>query len=148
MKTIHRILCAALLLVAGFGCTQRAAAQTSFGCNHSTNYASASLTASTQLIAVPTNIPGLAIHICSYTVLVSQGSTAVTFGLVSGTGTACATGNALVTPLYPGIASSGQQVSEVYDADGALNIPAGTNLCLQLSGAPTGAVVHITWAAY
>lgn len=138
-----RFVLTALLLYAApaFGQTQNT-------CNNVSNFSSATLTASAQLIAVPTNITGLSIHICSYVIQVSQSATPVTFGLTSGTGSVCATTNALVTPLYLGVASTGQLVSEVYSTGSPLNVPAGKNLCLALSGAPTGAVVHITWSAY
>lgn len=144
-----RFVLASLLALAVAGCASTPAfAQTQNTCNNSQNFASATVTANTQLIAVPTNISGLAIHICSYVLQVSQSATPVTFGLVSGTGSVCATNQALVTPLYLGSTSLVQLVFENYDAGGPLNVAAGQNVCLKLSGAPTGAVVHITWSAY
>jgi hypothetical protein len=151
MKMLKRRLkwfLASALTLAAAGCAQTAAAQTQNTCNNAQIYASATLTANTQVITVPTNISGLAVHICSYALQISQTSTAVTFGLVSGTGSVCATGQALVTPKYLGATSAVQLVAESFSAGSALNVPAGQNVCLVLSGTPTGAVVRITWAAY
>ncbi len=125
--------------------------QSNQACNNSLNYASGTLTASTQLIGAPASSPGIvgqAIHICSYTIQVSQTAPAVNWGLVSGTGAACATGQALVTPAYLGYASVQQSIGQVYGSGSTINLPASAALCLNLSGAPSGAVVHITYSIY
>lgn len=113
--------------------------------NGTVNYASGTLTASTQLIAPPAS--PRQIHIIAYDIQVSQSSTAVNWGLVSGTGSACATNQTLVTPSYIGYASVQQSIGQVYQAT-TINLPAGTALCLNLSGTPTGAVVHIVYSIY
>jgi hypothetical protein len=108
------------------------------------NYSSATLTASTQLVAAPSGT-GVQIHILTFTIQIVQGSSAVSWGLVSGTGSACATGQALVTPAYIGVASVPQSISQNYGPGTTINLPANTALCLNLSGAPTGAVVNVTY---
>ena len=142
MKT--RLHLTALLLFCGIS----AHAQTLNTCQNAANYSSATLTASTQLLVAPSNLAFQSIHICSYAIQVSQSATPVTFGFTSGTGSVCATGSGLVTPLYLGVASVAQFISENFDAGNSLTVGAGKNLCLTMSGAPTGAVVHITWSAY
>jgi hypothetical protein len=116
-------------------------------------------TANTQLIAAPaanttvtyingtptTVSKGKAVHICNMTIVVKQAVGAANFGLISGTGTVCATGTANLTPQYLGTASVVEKVQEHFNADGALVAPAGKAVCLKLSATPTDAQVLITY---
>lgn len=106
------------------------------------NYASISLTANTQLVAAPTALA--AIHVLAYEIQVVQTSSAVSFGLTNGTGSACATGQALVTPAYAGVVSTTQYITFSTPID----LPLGKALCLTMSGAPIGAIVHVVYQIY
>jgi hypothetical protein len=114
-------------------------------CGGNKVYASASLTASTQLVAAPASG---SIRVCAVTIQIAQTSSAVTFGLTSGTGAACAAGNALVTPAFLGQASTYQSWGQVYGDTSAIRLPPQKALCLSLGGAPTGAVVMVIYTVY
>lgn len=138
----------ALLLGFALSCSL-ARAQQAFPCSNASNFASVAVTASTQLIAVPAASTaaagvGKSIKVCAFTIQVAQTATPVNFGLTSGTGAACATGNALVTPAFIGVASTSQSVGQAL-ANTTISLPPNTALCLTLSGAPTGAVAHIIY---
>lgn len=143
---MKRILLAALLFLG----VSAAHAQ----CTNPQTYSSATITAtgSTQLIAAPgldsnSKTRYMALHICAFSIQISHSSSAVSFGFTTGTGTACATGNTLLTPAFFGIASTVQITQQVYGST-PLVAPSGAALCLNLSGAPTGAVVHIQYSIY
>lgn len=108
------------------------------------NYASGTITAggNTQLIAAPTT--GQAIRICAYTITVSQPASAVTWGLVSGSGTACATNTVNVTPALPGIASSLMSAHDAFPGF-VLSLPVNNALCLSLGGTVTAATVQVLY---
>ena len=139
----------ALIFTLLFGCAFAAHAQQSSACVNSINYASPVVTAagSTQIIAPPTGT-NQRVHVCYVTLYVSQGVAPSTWGLTSGTGTACSVGTAQVTPQNPGIASTAQTISQVYGSGVSLGLPRNTGLCLSLGGAVTGATVWVGYAIY
>lgn len=115
-------------------------------CNHSAILTTTS-SGPQQMIAAPTATQQ--VHICAVFFAVSQGSSVSTFGLVSGTGTNCGTGQANVTPQWPGGAASAVQYW--YQNPGpsaAMNVPYGNAVCLNLSAAPTTASVQILYSLY
>lgn len=89
------------------------------------------------------------IRICNvYIQVVQPGSAPANFGLVSGTGLACATGQANVTGQWLGVANSTQSFTQVTAPNVATFVGGGNGLCLKLSTAPTGAVVQVTYEYY
>ena len=148
---MKRILFAALLFLAQLAVPHAGHAQ----CPNPKIYASpASVTTSgsTQLVAAPgldpdTSTHLLAIHICAVTIQVVQGTTASNFGLIAGTGSACAVSTSLITPAFLGSASAVQSFGQAY-TNAPIVLPVGTALCLNLSAAPTGAVVHVQYSIY
>lgn len=136
------ILFAVLLCASGVMHAQNAAE-----CGFNVPVSSATITAagSTQIMAAPTRG---SIRVCAWTIQVQQGATAANFGLIAGTGAACATNPTLVTPAFLGTASTTQSAGQVYTPPVVMALPAQSALCLNLSSAPTGAVVHVLYAIY
>lgn len=121
-------------------------------CLNAQVYNSVSITTSgsTQLIAAPANaqFPYWSIRICAYTIAITETATPATWGLTYGTGTNCGTGNAKVTPQWPGVASAFLSDGRVYGGGSTgpiLSLPAGTALCLTLGGAVTSATVQVLY---
>ena len=137
-----------VLLVSLLSWAPHAHAQSRVGtsCNYSLSVSTPTLLATSQIIAAPA--VSQAIHICSVTLQVQQGQSAVNWGLISGTGSACSVNQQAVTPMFLGTASQQQSIGQLYGANNALNLPAGAALCFALSGAPSGAVALITYALY
>jgi hypothetical protein len=119
----------------------------------------ASITASgaTQIIAIPTQVaPPIFINgtatvnpakpriaICAVQIMVQQAGTAADYGLVTGTGTNCATGQVNLTPQWFGTASVKETRDFLNGGTAPLVTPPGTAVCLKLSNAPTGAKILI-----
>lgn len=115
----------------------------------------------TQIIAAPppstlwVNSPPTAtsrnlagVHICSVDLAVTSGATAVSYGLVTGTGTNCAIGTANLTPQWFGVASQKDRWNSYLAENTYLVAPAGKAVCLNLSAVPTNAqalVVYGVW---
>lgn len=110
--------------------------------NGSISYSSATLTGSAQLIAAPP--AGRSIYIQAFTIQIQQSASPVTWGLSSGTGSACGTGNTLVTPQYLGYASIQQSLGATYNSP--IVVSTAKALCFTTSGTPTGAVVHVVYS--
>ena len=105
-------------------------------CNQTLLY-DASTNGSTQLLTAQT---GRSIYICGYTIV--WGGTA-TVKLVNGTGTACATNEAAVTPAYSGVAQT--VVSDSSSFWRGLVVTPGVNLCIKTSaGVAVQALVFYT----
>jgi hypothetical protein len=141
VKSILTALCfAAGLLaqpgpVANSGCTKQ--------------YVASTITSSgaTQLIGLPSS-PINYTRICAVDLQVIQGSTAANFGLVSGTGSACATNQNSLTAAWQGVAGAIQTYSRTVPVNVGWFVPAGQALCLNLSSAPTNAAVTIWYDSY
>ena len=123
-------------------------------CPNTQNFATSTpivASGSTQLIAAPGNDPNtgraLALHICAFTLTVSQSATPASWSFTSGTGAACATGSSQVLPVQIGVASGTQSFGQVYTSF-ALPLPTHSALCLNLSAVPTGATVHVIYSIY
>lgn len=99
--------------------------------------------------ATPTTTPSQqSIHICTVTIKVKQTATAANFGLAAGTGAACVTGTTTVTPLFLGTVSTTDTYQESFTMGGGLSVPVGNGLCLNMTAAPTGAQVLVTYGIY
>jgi hypothetical protein len=99
---------------------------------------------STLLVSGP-NTNNTAIHICMIQIQMNQGSIASNFQLVSGTGATCSTNTISVTPLYTGVATASQFYNFSPPTGVMLDLPVNTSLCLNLSTAPTSAIVQILY---
>lgn len=113
----------------------------------------------TEIVAVPsqTSVPifinGVStvnpakpkVVICSVQIQVNQAAGAADYGLVQGTGTACATGQTNLTPQWQGTASVKETKDFLYGASAPLVAGSGNAVCLKLSAAPTGARVLVTY---
>lgn len=100
-----------------------------------------------QIIAAPATTQKL--HICNVWFAVSQGSSVSTFGLVSGTGTNCGTGQTALTPQWPGgAASTVQYYAQNPGPSAAIPAPYGGAVCVNFSAAPTTASVQILYSLY
>lgn len=107
-------------------------------------YSSATLTSTTQLLAAPGNNAfgsPQKINIVGFTIQIQQNASPVNWGLISGTGSNCATNTKLVTPAYLGYASIQQSIGQSY----SVSLPTGVALCFYVSGVPIGAVVNVAY---
>lgn len=95
-----------------------------------------------------TQINSTRIHLCNIHYRVNQTATAANFGLATGTGTNCATGLANFTPQWTGVVSSVNDFGENFTSSAGLVVPAGKDLCLRLSAAPTGAQLQISYGIW
>jgi hypothetical protein len=150
-----------LLLLCAVSFGQTAAVQATPACPlHAGQTLTITASGTTEIIPVPTGITipiyngagtsvGSAstpkIIICSAQIQVNQAVGAADFGLVTGTGTACATGQANLTPQWQGTASVKERVDFLYGSGAPLIAPAGKAVCLKLSAAPTGARILLTY---
>ncbi len=115
-------------------------------CAYSLSVSTPTLTSTSQIIAAPS--ASKAIHICSVTLQIQQGSSSINWGLVSGTGTTCSVNQQAVTPMFLGVATQQQSIGQLYGANSPLNLPSGAALCFAFSGTSSGAVALITYALY
>lgn len=131
------ILCAPLL-------AQR---QGPYDCTQS--YSSNVITASgaTQLVAAPA--ANQHIRICYVSIFVVQPASAANFGLVSGTGSNCATGQSNLTPQWTGVQSAlSQNYIKSVPFGSAWFVPYQNAVCLNLSATVTSAQVEILYDVY
>lgn len=116
------------------------------------DFSSPTVTATTLLVTAPATVAATgyqpAIHVISYTIQITQTATPVTFGLSSGTGSLCGTAVTPITPLFLGVLSTTQVMNPYLGGGGTLDVAPGKSLCLNLSGTPTGAVVHVVYQVY
>jgi hypothetical protein len=147
-----------LLLVAtlGFGQTIPAAA-----CPlHAGQSLSITTSGATEVIPIPTgaSLPvfngagvkiGVAnspkVVICSVQLQVIQPGTPSDYGLVTGTGSNCATGQAALTPMWQGTASVTTVRDFLYGSNAPLIAPPGKAVCLKLSANVTKAQILINY---
>lgn len=88
------------------------------------------------------------IHICSVKAVLVQTTTAANYGLVTGTGSNCATGAANLTPQWIGTVSV-REVWDQYFGDQAGPVtPAATAVCWKLSAAPTHSQLLVTYGIW
>lgn len=85
------------------------------------------------------------IHVCSVRIRVFQAGTPANYGLVTGTGTNCATGQANVTPQWKGTASVTDTFDEYFGDQTGPIVPTGSALCFLLSAAPTHSQLLLTY---
>jgi hypothetical protein len=85
------------------------------------------------------------IHICGVELRIVQTTGAADYGLVTGTGTNCGTGQANLTPQWKGTASVTEIMDRNYAPEAVLTAPAGKDVCVKLSATPTGALVLIRY---
>jgi hypothetical protein len=141
-RWILQIACLLLIGAPLWGQQQLAPAQTN--CNH---FASGQMTTATttQLIALTS---GAQIRVCSYAIQGSTTATATTLKLVYGTGTACATGTAALTPAWNMPASStALPFAQGYGVGELFQTPAGNALCATSSAAGT-VNISVTYAQF
>lgn len=105
---------------------------------------SATASGNTTVIA-PTNAT---IRVCQVIFNVAQTASPASFSLVTGTGTACASGQSQMTPVYTGVASTTQTYAEGVHDSVWWGRPSGNGLCLDLSAAVTSATVHVFYDLY
>lgn len=154
------IVCLSLTLTLALGCV--AQNPTSSKCPLSAQVVDDTASGKLQIIAIPTltntyvwingvrtlNPNAPTIHICSIKAAIIQTSTAANYGLVTGTGTNCATGSVNLTPQWVGTIS----VREIWDQplgdQAGLVAPSGTAICWNLSAAPTHSQVLLTYGIW
>lgn len=87
-----------------------------------------------------------AIHICRVYMQIVQPSSAADYSLVSGTGTNCGTGQAQLTPIFKGTASTTEKFEILFTGPGALTVPKGKDVCVKLAtNVPTGVVALLNY---
>lgn len=131
-------------------------------CPFAAGAAVASFTTTTRIVTAATartntiNINGTptavtatsSIRICGVELRVNQTSSAADYGLVTGTGTNCGTGQANLTPQWKGTISVIEIMDRNYNAQAPLTAPAGKDVCVKLSAAPTGALAIIRYGYF
>jgi hypothetical protein len=160
MKTFRFTLLITLLLAASFACAQKSPIS---ACSLHAIVASDTSSGALEMIPIPTqgvnyiyvngsrvvNPRSPSIHICSLEIRVKQpGSAPASFGLVTGTGTNCATGQASLTTQWAGTISVTDSWSPQWASDIGPVAPAGTAVCLLLSTAPTAAQAYVTYGVF
>lgn len=84
------------------------------------------------------------IEICHVSFSIVQTTGAADYGLVFGTGANCVTGKTNLTPQWFGTASV-KEVRDLNYSTAPIVVPAGKAVCINLSAAPTGAKVFVTY---
>jgi hypothetical protein len=98
----------------------------------------------TQIIPVQTGL----IRICQIIVQVVQTATPANFGVVSGSGTNCATNQGAVSAMWTGVASAIQGYTKNVPYGSVLFVANNNGVCLNLSAAVTGAQIEILYDVY